>query len=194
MNKLILTDCAYLFHWSGSNFYFGTKQQNELHRKINNALRKLYDVNDEARTFVYELNEKGEPVISVDGIQIVCVDTMIKSIEGEFSRKHIINNRDLEIDELITSEMWTRHGKNWFNHKRLHSLSIDSHCNGLQYIQIDFNGRSLRFIKSNKLLYLANATSTPITKTEVIWLLNARSKYAKKQIFDLLTMILNWEK
>ena len=141
-NVLTLGTCAGIFHWSNSNFYFGTKEQNDLHRAYYNALRVLHggkEAKECARAFEYTLNESGRPVVNYNGTEIVCNDKMIESINGDFSRCDIINGRTFADVDKIDVKKWRIMGKGWAQSLAFKSLVIDSFADGLLYHRISFN-------------------------------------------------------
>lgn len=196
MNKNILTlsKCAYIWHWSNSTFFYGSKEEREAKQAQHRALRKLYDMSDDARTFQYRLTDFGAPAIMVDGINIVCNEMMLKCVLGDYALCDIVNGRVFPYIELknLPSERWKKMSDTWYQSKTFKTLGFDIASDGLQYIELRWNGDRLRFIISCGALYECCSDNhyRQITISEITNRLGIKSARAKRHINELFNIIL----
>ena len=192
-NILILSTCAYIFHWSHNNISFSRAeyQRKEEYRKV---LQPLHDVNDKARTFEYKLNENGTPVININGLEIGCNDMMLKSIEGDFERCSIINGKTFktptEMLDGINCNKWRIWLKSDISHKKFASLGVECFPDGLGYYRINFKYSSFSFVVSGGILYRVGDKLTECEIKDIYRNLHAVSVEVKRDIKEVFNNLL----
>lgn len=92
-NLLTLKKCAYIFHWSNDNYFYGTKADHEKKTKINKLLKEYYN-NETLRNTPIEFNVSANSTFNIvlDNETIVLNDNMIDKIVSIDPAITIINN------------------------------------------------------------------------------------------------------
>lgn len=188
-NLVTLCNCAYIFHWSNSN-YSWSKKDYERKREFNKRLYKLYDIKeDDKRTFEYVMRD-GKVYVTIDGLEICINERMMYNITGEYDRKDIVNNRTFKNPDTFESKKWHIFGKGWLHHNKFQSLTIDTFDNDLLCYRLTFKNDRLDFIVSCGKLYLVSDKYVETDQKGICDKLSASSDRARKDITELLNYLI----
>lgn len=188
-NILTLAQSAYIFHWSNSNYFFGTRKEYERKCAYRKALFALYDAGIEERTFEYEMDER-LPAIEIDGLHVLCKPCMIEHICGDYDNASVINSRTWPTLNALPDTEWEKHNSKWVTSRMFTTSSLDV-FDDLQYIQLSWKGDKFRFIYSNNQLYELedDGCYTPIDVNKIIATLDIKSIKAKRHVLSLFNTL-----
>lgn len=198
-NVLTLSKCAYLFHWSNNNYTFGNSEYRARKAAMRKALYTIYDNPEKGVNIPYFI-ENGHAYIEVDGVKIDVCNTMLQSVSGEYPHAEIVNGRMFKglkpfYDSFkpgTFTELREHGDQQYFWGAKLKSLQIESFpgADSLRYHRLHFRGNRLDLIASNDKTYNAGGDNyTEITTAEILNLLDAESKAARKIIVDFVKYI-----
>ena len=179
-NTLQLMRCAYIFHPSHNNYFYGTKEQRAERDAVANILRKLYDGGNVV--FPYTIINDF-PTIEIDGHIIKCYENMIEHIDGNYIHADVINGRTFKtFDKSVFEKDWNIHSDTWIDSKKFKSLGAESFEDGLKYYRVWFNGRREEFIVSCGKLYTAGHVYMGTTAKQISHRLGIQSDKAYKEL------------
>jgi hypothetical protein len=193
-NTLTLNKCAYIFHWSNSNFSFD-KTQYKTKINIQKRLKTFYNDFNERNEIPYYL-KNGNCFINLDGLEICVNDKMIYRINGEHPRKNIINNihfADIKTFAENRTDCYTRCGDTIY-HNSLKTLYIESFgkTDDLRFFRMYFKNNKYILVVSNKTLYSHSDIYTEIKIKDILNALDAKGNAkARKFITDFCEFITN---
>lgn len=198
-NILTLSKCAYIYHWSNSNYTYGNSDYRARKAAINKVLKSVYDVPAKGVNIPYTI-EHGRAFIELDGVKIDINDRMLQNVFGEYPHAEIVNGltfRDLKpfynsfMDGTFTALQEYSYGQQSFWGKKLKSLEIETFpsVDSLRYYRLHFKGNSMDIIVSNGKVYDAgNSNYTNVSKDTILSRLDAISKVAR----DIITKFVEY--
>ncbi len=189
--NVLLSRCAYIFHWSNGTYTFGNSDYRKRKATINMALKRICELDDDGRTFPYII-EDGRTYITVDGLKIDICDKMIFEVHGEYPHKRIIAARLFkDLEPFYNSFVQDTFGKfnryadsQCFWSARMKSLEFEVfYANSLCYYRLHFKGNEICFISSEGKIYSADGDNyTEISTDDVCNKLDAKCKAARRII------------
>lgn len=200
VNTLTLSKCAYIFHWSNSTYYRGTREQIAHKAAVNRALKAIYKNPAKGVNIPYVM-EGCRAYIELDGLKIDVCDTMLQSITGEYPNAEIVNGRTFKdltpFYESFKPGTFTRFnesadGQQYFWGAKLKSMEFESFPSPdcLRYYRLHFRGNRLDLIVSNGKIYAAGGSNyAEISTGDVLRRLDAESKAAKVIITKFIEYI-----
>ena len=188
-NILILSSCAYIFHWSHNNYSFN-RDWYERKKEFRARLEPLHDVSDSLRTFPYKLSENGTPIININGLEIDCNDMMLKSISGDFKRCNIINGKTFKTQAEMLDGINGNKWHFWLNsdilHNKFNSLGLLCFPDGLGYYRLHFKHGYFCFVVSGGKLYHRCDILTECQIKDIYRNLGVISTEAKRDIKEVI--------
>jgi hypothetical protein len=191
-NILILTTGAYIYHWSHST-YSVTPKESERKRKFQKALTAVCEKeNREERSFEYTLDENGNPVINIDGLEIVVSEHMMEEIWGVYAKKGIINGRRIKNLCQFDSPDWTKYRfykDSSLKHKKFKTLTVDANVGALNMYRLSFNNSTLDVVCSGGKFYSIHGNYKELSKADIFRSLTISGKAAKNSMDAVLDFI-----
>lgn len=199
-NILTLSKCAFIYHWSNSNYYRGTREQIAHEAAVNKALKSIYDNPEKGVDLPYVM-ENNRAFVEINGLKIDVCDTMLQSVSGEYPNAEIVNGRTFKdltpFYESFKTGTFTKmqeyaDGQQSFWGAKLKSMEFETFpgADSLRYYRLHFRGNRLDLIASNGKIYAAGGSNyTEISTADVLHRLDAESKTARNIIIKFLQYI-----
>lgn len=189
MKTITLKKCAYIFHWSNNNYFWGTNKDYERKCATRKELFKLYGKNA-ARTFNYTKDSAGRYVVELGGLEITLNPEMILYVDDNTENANIINNRLYKslagLENNFRYESYYD-GDETIRSNKYCSLYLENYMNpaSLTYYRLHFNGYHITFIISNNKIYTPDSLKE-LSYKEIYDRINAKSDKARNEIKMML--------